>query len=411
MSRTGPVAEVAVAGGGIGGLAAALAVAAGGHRVTVLERKPDFTELGAGIQLAPNGFHALNCLGVGSVVRRDSVRIAELRLLDGPTGEVIARMPLDDEFRRRFGQPYAVIRRNDLLDALLTACREHPLVTLRASAAVSEYRRTTSGVVVILADRTELAAAALVGADGLRSVLRRRVVGDGEPRVSGHTIYRTVLPMDSVPEELRANVAVLWAGPRRHVVHYPVSGGRYLNLAATVDNAARHAVVGVPVGKSEVDEKFAGMAADCRRLLAAGRDWRSWVLCDRDPVPSWTDGPVVLLGDAAHPMVQYAAQGACMALEDAVMLGRSIGSGDVDFAAAFRRFVVQRLPRTARAQQVSRWMGERIYHPAGADAEARTRLFAEMATADIYDRVAWLYRGFDAPDPYASAGLPRPATP
>jgi len=403
--------RVLVAGGGIAGLAAALGLARQGRPVLVLESRADFTELGAGIQLAPNAFRALDRLGAGAAVRARAVHIGELRFMDGTTGRPVARLPLDDAYRERFGGPYAVVHRNDLYAPLLAACRAACGVRLRTGARVADYAQDGSGVSVRLAGGERVRGAALVGADGIRSAVRRRLVGDGRPRVSGHTIHRAVIPIARVPAELRVNAATLWAGPGWHLVHYPIGppgdpgceggGGRFLNLAATRDDGATEELAGVPAARAHVLARFPGIAEVPRRLLGLGRDWRTWVLCDRDPVPRWSEGRVVLVGDAAHPMLQYAAQGACQALEDAVVLGElaaGVPSG-AELAGAFTKFVAARRERTAAAQLVARELGHRLYHPSGEDAVRRNALLSGLTAADLRDRIAWLHGGFgDGPD-------------
>ena len=383
------MADILIAGGGIAGLAAALGIARKGHRVTVLEARSEFGELGAGIQLAPNAFRALDHLGVGDQVREDAVFIDELRLMDGTTGQPITRMPLGEEFRDRFANPYAVVHRPDLHRPLLAGCREMDSIVLRSDSAVQGYEQDRFGVTVILDSGARLRGAALIGADGLRSTVRQRVIGDGEPRVSGHTIYRSVISVEHMPEELRWDSAVLWAGPKCHLVHYPIGGWRYFNLAATRDNAATVPVAGQRVTDSQVQREFEYMHEVPQRLIEHGQNWKAWVLCDRDPVPRWTDGRVVLLGDAAHPMLQYAAQGAAMALEDAVCLAEMV-EADANFADVFTRFNAVRVTRTSAVQVISRRMGEEVYHPAGESALARNARLA-LTAEELYDQVAWLY--------------------
>ncbi|MFM9591993.1 3-hydroxybenzoate 6-monooxygenase [Streptomyces scabiei] len=385
------MAQILVAGGGIGGLATAMSVARQGHRVLVLEGRSDFAELGAGIQLAPNAFHALDRLGVGDSVRARAVHIDELSLMDGATGRRIAGLPLDDTYRRRFGNPYAVVRRVDLYAPLLQACRASSAVRLRTRARVLRYAQDDSGVTVELASGERIRGAALIGADGIHSAVRGQLVGDGRPRVSGHTIYRSVIPMEAVPEELRWNTVTLWAGPDRHFVHYPIGEGRFLNLAATRDDGATQEVMGTPVPRERVLAAFPGLGETPRRLLGLGEGWRSWVLCDRDPVRRWTDGRVVLVGDAAHPMLQYAAQGACQTLEDAVVLGDLIGTEETDFERRFEEFADERLDRTAAAQLAAREMGSRLFHATGEAARRRDATLAALSARDLRDRVAWLH--------------------
>ncbi|MFJ7258628.1 3-hydroxybenzoate 6-monooxygenase [Streptomyces globosus] len=397
------MAEILIAGGGIGGLAAALGLARRGHRVTVLERREVFTEAGAGIQLGPNAFRALDVLGVGREVRDRAVVVDELRFMDGTTGERVAAMPVGEEYRARFGNPYAVVHRVDLYLPLLEAVRRHPGVELRGRHHVVGYEQRAGRAAAVLADGRRITADALIGADGLHSAVRRQLVGDGAPRVSGHTIYRTVVPAEEVPRELRPNAVTLWAGPKWHFVHYPVSSGRYVNLAATRDDGAAEAVAGVPTGDGDVPAAFPELSGTARRLLELGRDWKAWVLCDRDPVDRWTEGRVALLGDAAHPMLQYAAQGACQAVEDAVVLAGLLDGCPADFEQRLEKYGAARRERTARVQLVAREMGRRLYHAAGPARRERNAMLASMAPGAMYDEVAWLHgrEGFDPAVPEA----------
>ncbi|MFJ8002071.1 3-hydroxybenzoate 6-monooxygenase [Streptomyces sp. NPDC096310] len=387
------MARIIVAGGGIGGLAAALSIERQGHDVVVLERRRAFEELGAGIQLGPNAFWALDRLGVGADVRDNAVFIDELRFMDGTSGGCVARMPLTEHYRARFRNPYAVVHRGDLYEPLLRACRAASRVELVAGASVTGYAQDAAGVTAALADGTSVTGDALIGADGIRSVVRAQLVGDGEPRVSGHTIYRSVIPMEKVPEDLRWNAVTLWAGPAWHFVHYPIGGGKYLNLAATRDDGATVAVAGEPVERAHVLTEFPGLGDTTRRLLELGEDWRTWVLCDRDAVDDWTDGRVALLGDAAHPMLQYAAQGACMALEDAVVLGELLDrdAGLDALVPRLEKYAAERHDRTAKAQLVAREMGTQLYHPADDEATARNAMLSAFSETDLHDKVEWLH--------------------
>ena len=382
--------HVLVAGGGIGGLAAALAQARAGHRVTVLEGRPEFSEIGAGIQLAPNAFRALGALGVRDRVAERADFIDELRFLDGTSGENVAAMELTGSYRARFGGPYAVVHRGDLHRALLDGCREAG-VRLLSGHRVAGYRQARDRVTALTAGGRRFAADVLLGADGLRSAVRAQLVGDGGPRISGHTIYRSVIPMAEVPEELRSKSVTLWAGPGWHFVHYPIGGGAFLNLAATRDDGAAEEITGAPAERARVLDEFPGLCGEARRLLELGRDWRIWVLCDRDPVDGWTDGRVALLGDAAHPMLQYAAQGACMALEDAVVLGGLLRCEPWELPARLTEYNVLRRGRTSRTTLTARLMGERLYHAAGAGREARNALLAGLTPDGLRDAVEWLH--------------------
>lgn len=396
---------VLIAGGGIGGLAAALGLARKGQASLVLEKAAKLGEIGAGIQLGPNAFHAFDALGIGEQARRMAVFVDSLRLMDAIADGEICRIPLGEDFRRRFGNPYAVIHRGDLHGVFLRACEEHPLVCLRTSSEVVDYEQDGRSVTAMLAGGERVRGRALIGADGLWSNVRKRVTADGPPRVSGHTTYRSVIPTEAMPEDLRWNAATLWAGPKCHIVHYPLSDWKTFNLVVTYHNDAPEPVAGKPVSHDEVRRGFEHVCERARRIISHGRDWKLWVLCDRDPTDRWQDGRVLLLGDAAHPMMQYMAQGACMAMEDGVALAEAVAAHDGDVEAAAPDYVAARKLRTARVQLQSRWIGEHIYHPAGAHAELRNAIMRAKTPEQWYDAVQWIYGGaaFGAGEAGASA--------
>ena len=382
--------RVVIAGGGIGGLATAIGLAQKGVASIVLEKASELGEIGAGIQLGPNAFHAFDTLGVGDRAREMAVYIDNLRLMDALSGDEITRIPLDGAFRERFGNPYAVVHRGDLHGVFLKACRDHPLVDLRTSAGVVGYEQDADTASAILDTGERVSGRALIGADGLWSKIRAQLVGDGPPRVSGHTTYRSVIPTEQMPEDLRWNAATLWAGPKCHIVHYPLSGWKLFNLVVTYHNDAPAPVAGQPVDHDEVRRGFDHVHPRARQIIDMGQAWKKWVLCDRDPVMGWVDGRVALLGDAAHPMLQYFAQGACMAMEDAVCLAHEIGQVD-DPAQALMPYQDRRRLRTARVQLQSRAIGEHVYHPAGAHAALRNAVMGARGPQDWYDQIEWLY--------------------
>lgn len=398
MASTDPIL---IAGGGIGGLTAALALARVGRRSIVLERAPEIKEIGAGIQLGPNAFRAFDYLGVGEQARSMAVFIETLRMMDAVTAEEIVSLPLDETFVGRFRDPYAVIHRGDLHGVFLRACKANDLIELRTSAEVVRYEQDGAGVEVMLANGDCVCGVALVGADGLLSKTRAQLVGDGGPRVSGHTTYRSVIPTERMPEELRWNAMTIWVGPKCHLVHYPLSGWKVFNLVVTFHNDASEAVAGMPVTHEEVSRGFAHIHPKARQIIERGTDWKLWVLCDRDPVETWCDGRVVLLGDAAHPMMQYLAQGACMAMEDSVRLSLEVEAAGSDMESAFEAYQRARTARTARVQIDARRMGDLIFHPSGDEARRRNEIMRAMSAKDYFDQMDWLYSY--APDAHLPA--------
>ena len=386
-----PDDRVLIAGGGIGGLATALGLAQAGQSVLVLEKSAQLGEIGAGIQLGPNAFHAFDYLGVGETAREMAVYIDNLRLMDALNGEEITRIPLDDAFRARMGNPYAVVHRGDLHRVFLTACEAHPTIELRTGSGVTGYEQDAASATAILSDGSRVKGRALIGADGLWSAVRAQMLNDGAPRVSGHTTYRSVIPVEDMPEDLRWNAATLWAGPKCHIVHYPLQGWKTFNLVVTYHNGAPEPVAGKPVSRDEVRQGFEHVAPIARQIIDKGTDWKLWVLCDRDPVMTWVDGRVALLGDAAHPMLQYFAQGACMAMEDAVCLSHLLSERPDAIEAVLMQYQEKRRLRTARVQLQSREIGQHVYHPDGAHAALRNAVMKARLPEEWYDQIDWLY--------------------
>ena len=383
---------VMIAGGGIGGLGAALALAQAGHDVHVLEQGKQFGEIGAGIQLSPNIFRMFERLGVEDAISRDAVFVDNLIMMDSVTGGVITDVPLGETLNARFGKTYAVTHRADLHRTLLEACEALPdRITLETGAKLTDFEDSGEGVSVSLADGRVLEGAALIGADGLWSTVRAKLVGDGAPRVSGHIAYRAVLNYEDVPEEVRWNAATLWAGPKNHLVHYPLRRNELFNLVAVFHSDRYQEGWDLTGDKSELMRCFEGVDPRPAALLEQIDEWKYWVLCDREPIREWVKGNVALLGDAAHPMLQYFAQGAAMALEDAVCLAEMIGQAD-SLPQAFEAYRDARYIRTARVQLMARLLGE-IYHASDVRADLRNHVLGQRTPAQSHEGLAWLYEG------------------
>ena len=382
-----------IVGGGIGGLASALGLAQQGINSIVLEKASKLGEIGAGIQLGPNAFHGFDYLGIGDQARKMSVYIDDLILMDAIKGDEITRISLGNKFRRRFKNPYAVVHRGDLHAVFLEACKNNKYVELQTNAHVVGYKQKGENVSALMENGDQVNGTALIGAEGLWSKIREQLVGDGPPKVSGHTTYRSVIPIKDMPEELRWNAATLWAGPKCHIVHYPLSGWKFFNLVVTYHNNAPKAVAGKLVSKEVVRKGFDHVNPVARQIIERGKDWKLWVLCDREPITNWVDGRVTLLGDAAHPMLQYLAQGACMAIEDAVCLSEAMKSGLSNIEASLLNYQNNRIIRTARVQLQSREIGKHVYHPDGAHALLRNKIMKSKSQDEWHDNIEWLYGG------------------
>ncbi len=383
---------IIVAGGGIGGLATTIGLSRAGYKVIALEKAHEFGEIGAGIQLGPNAFNALKTLGLAEKTLANAVFIDKLIMMDAISGEMVAQIPVDAPFREYFKNPYAVIHRADLHKFLLEVCRADPKVTLLSRHEVTGFSQTNGTVEVSTGDGASFKGVALIGADGVRSKVRESIVGDGGPKISGHVAYRAVLPIEEMPEELRWNAACLWAGPKCHMVHYPLRGGKLFNIVATFHHATRTTEGhNEPGDRDELLSYFEHLQAKPRSILEKSDGWRRWVLGDRDPVDNWSDGNVTLLGDAAHPTHQYFAQGACMALEDAVVLMREVAAANGDLASAFRHYQDKRITRTARIVLSSREIGRCFYHPAGVERLVRNEILGSKTPQDFYRSLDWIY--------------------
>ena len=395
MNETDKGRRVLVIGGGIGGLAAALALARQGIRVELLEQAPEIQEIGAGIQLAANAFNALDALGVGEAARGRAVFTDYLSLRDALDAKEIAHVDVSAPYRARFGNPYAVIHRADIHLSILEAVKDHPLIQFRTNTQVRTLDQDADGVTVTDQHGVRYTADAVIGCDGVKSAIRKALIGD-EHRVTGHVVYRAVVEVENMPKDLQINAPIVWAGPHCHLVHYPLRGGRQYNLVVTFHSREQEEW-GVREGsKQEVLSYFEGIHPLPHQMLDRPTSWKRWATADRDPVERWSDGRATILGDAAHPMTQYLAQGACQALEDAVTLGAAVAATDSDFEAAFKLYESVRIPRTARVLYSAREMG-RIYHAKGVERLVRNSLWVGRTQEQFYDALTWLH-GWRAED-------------
>lgn len=389
--------QLLIAGGGIGGLASALACAHAGCHVRLYERAPAFSEVGAGIQMGPNVVRVLQAWGLDDALRQVAAFPERLQVRHALSGRELGVLRLGQTSVQRYGAPYATIHRADLHQLLLAALQQRESVWLNTGKSVRKYAETADAVTVRLDDGLEVEGDVLVGADGLWSGVRTQLLGDGPPRVAGHLAYRAMVPQARLPAALRSQQVTAWLGPRLHVVQYPVCRGEWLNIVAIVHGHVQGGLEDWDHGANAIDLQL-HLAYTCgalRALIEAVPDWRLWVLCDRPPVSGadqMAHGRVALLGDAAHPMRPYLAQGAGMAIEDAAELARQLAQVDgvLDIPTLLQRYALNRWQRCARVQARSIRNGE-IFHMEGAMAWARDATM-RLGGERLLD-VPWLYQG------------------
>jgi 2-polyprenyl-6-methoxyphenol hydroxylase-like FAD-dependent oxidoreductase len=380
---------VLIAGGGIGGLATALGLAQKGIRSILLEKSAALGEIGAGIQLGPNAFHAFDALGIGDKARGRAVYTDDMVMHDALDEYQVGKIPTGEAFRARFGNPYAVIHRVDVHLSLLEGAQETGRVEFLTSTRAEHIEQTADGVTVIDQKGNAHRGQALIGADGVKSVVRQKYVGD-PARVTGHVVYRAVVDKKDFPVDLQWNAASIWVGPNCHLVHYPLRGGEQYNVVVTFHSRDKEEWSVREGSREEVLSYFDGICPRARQLIDLPKDWKRWATADREPIAQWVYGRAALLGDAAHPMLQYLAQGACMAMEDAVTLGEALRVNGRDLDAAFAHYQRSRVARTARVLLSAREMG-RLFHAHGVERLVRNALWQGRTPERFYDALEWLY--------------------
>lgn len=386
--------QILIAGGGIGGLAAALACSRAGWPVRLVERTREFGEVGAGIQMGPNVVRQLQAWGLESELNQVAAFPEMLRVRSANSGQELGRLRLGERTRTRYGAPYATIHRADLHELLLGAVQQQGDVELHLNQWLESFVDNGAGVQMLTLDGLQLEGQALIGADGLWSTVRHHMLQDGDPRVTGHLAYRALIAQRDLPARLRSQKVTVWVGPDLHVVQYPVRRGHWLNVVAIVQGQVEGEVDDWDHATHASDLQ-AAMGATCSRLqdlVGAIENWRLWALCDRPPMAGAHEqarGRVALLGDAAHPMRPYMAQGAGMALEDAACLQRMLALPEQPMAERLQRYAQERWKRNARVQARSIRNGE-IFH-----AKGLVRWGRDLAMSMLGERlldVPWLYR-------------------
>jgi 3-hydroxybenzoate 6-monooxygenase len=387
---------IVIVGGGLGGLTTALALGRAGRRVRVLEQTPEFGAIGYGIQLGPNVVPMFDQLGITAAVLEKGDLPDACIMPDAYSGDEIARIPLGPSFRARFRHPYIIIHRVDLHRVLMEACRARPEIAFDPGACATGFEDRGDHVIVHTADGRAVAGAALIGADGLRSIIRAKLCHEGEPHQFGYVAQRTLVPMSAVPDFVPRQNVYLWSGPGFHMVHYPLRHGTEFNIVAVYRTATFAERLDEAGHRAEVARTFAGTHPAIQAMLAMMNLERRWPLADRDPIRHWHQGRVTMVGDAAHPTLQSLAQGACMAIEDGVCLAAQIDLADGDYAEAFAQYESARYVRTARLQLESRYMWG-VYHAEDIARDVMRQTFAGRTEDDVFRCLAWLYDGFSIP--------------
>jgi len=384
---------ILIAGGGIGGLSAALALALKGRRVHVLEKAPEFGEIGYGIQMGPNVSRMLERLGLLKALEPHSVFPDALIMVDAIENREISRITLGRKFLERYQYRYFVIHRRDLHGEFYEACKRREGITLEASRGLASFQERRHSVVVRCENGAEYEGTALIGAEGLWSPTRAAIVADGAPRVTGHVTYRGVVPTGEIIDRGHLDSMTIWVGPNFHLVQYRLRGGTVMNNVATVSSRRFRRGEKDFGGWDELEEVISRAAPPVRDMLRYFSRDRNWVLHDRDPVTHWSRGRATLLGDAAHPTLQYLAQGANMAIEDGVVLAEKVAAAGEDYARAFLAYQHERMNRTARVVLSSRFFGE-YFHVDGGARELRNELARRRDPENPWE-IDWLYRGID----------------
>ena len=390
---------ILIVGGGLGGLTTALALARRGRLTHVLEGAPEFGAIGYGVQFGPNVFHVFDRLGLMDQVLAVADSPAAVSMFDAVDGKELVRIPTGSpSFRARFKYPYIVVHRIDVHNVLLEACRRNGAVELVADAMVNGYEDRGDSIAVTTADGRTFPGAAIVAADGVRSMFRQQLIGDGDPRPIGYVALRTIIPIAELAADVPRDCVVLWGGPGMHVVHYPLRHGKEFNVVAVFRTSAHAERGDAATYRAELEHTYRNAHPAMRALIATmDLRWRRSI-ADRNPVRHWHKGRIVLLGDAAHAPLQSLAQGAGMAIEDGLCLAELIDAADDDFSAAFRRFEAARLLRTARVQLESRALWDSFLHlDEGIERDVRNATVAAWDEAHMFDCLSWLYDGAAIP--------------
>jgi len=381
---------ILIVGGGMGGMSTALALAQKGFSSLILEQADQFRETGAGVQVCPNVFKMYEMLNMAPLLNEISFFPESLVYLDGISGQEFVRLPLGQQLRAHFGYPFGVFHRENFMRSLVKECKKSPFIQFAISAKVKDFEEVNEKVIVRTENGAVFEGAALIGADGLFSTIRERMIGD-KIQHSGHIACRGVIPIDKIPENLRFDSVYHWTRPKAHLVHYPLKNEGLFNIVA-IFQSSKQCDLSAPIDSAEeMHQSFEGSRIEVLTLLSMLDAKQMWRLCDRDPISEWSQGRITLLGDAAHPTLPYVTQGVGMAIEDALVLAHNVEHFKGDYASAFQAYQKNRYLRTGAAQLLARLYGE-INHASGVARQLRNTILSTKTVQECYDWLAYMYQ-------------------
>lgn len=390
MKNDPPELPILITGGGIGGLAAALSLAQQGIASSIYERRSEHGEEGAGIQIGPNGMRILESLGLAKDLLEHAAAPEGIEVRDGRSGKVLTRLPLGGDIKSRFGAPYWTMHRQDLHRAMLAAAKRSDLISIRTGCLVKSAHDLGDHVSIALDTGENTWGSAVIAADGVRSGLRTDLFGGVSPLFSGKCAFRNVIPASQLPPGPSRDHVNIWLSPGAHVVLYPVRGGSEFALVAIFDEVSQSEGWNTEVEPESVLARAVGLSADIQAIIKAAAGWRMWALLQLAMPQHLSIGRMALLGDAAHPIPPFLAQGAVMALEDAAVLAGCLAKSKPDVAAALSRYERERRSRVLRVQRASRINGQTL-HLDGAFAAARNATLRRMPPRLLMRQYDWLY--------------------
>lgn len=382
---------IGIIGGGIAGLATAIALSKIGKEVSLYEKSEEFGEVGAGLQVGPNAVSALKQLGIFESLEPFTVAPKNIRIMDGLSGATLSVLPLGSAFEQQFGQPYRVVHRADLLSVLVSKALQCPGVEVHLGSPLARLDIEETTTHCHFTNGQQVSHEMLIGADGFRSVVRRSVLNDGPPIFTGHSLYRALIPMSQAPGIPNIGDVHLWLYPRGHIVHYPVSAGDHLNIVAATEQDWENREWSTPAEPIEVADCFPKASRMLNKVLRTPKSWLKWAAAGHPASPVWNRHQTILIGDSIHPTLPYLAQGAAMALEDAVCLASALKQGQ-----DISEFTASRLARTSKIVSMSRQQGT-IYHMRNPKRLARNLVIRHTSVQAQLKRLAWIYN-WSAPE-------------